>query len=308
MTRAEFLKGAAAGCVLAATDRVGAASRAPLAPCRDYASLQGEIDLVSNVEYRRYLQGGEVGFDALARLEDAFDKVLAEVRSTVVTGCPAVWFVYNMGVIVKTAKVCFSIDLMHRRALEFAPLLDFALITHNHGDHFTREFYEAMDRAGKTVINNFACNYGAADWKKGGADWAKKGGYTRAEKTFHIEDVEIRTGLSDHNGYLVDFTSTFEITVGDYRIYHSGDSANLDKLHPQPSPDLWIVHPVCGVKVDEGVRKFSPKTTVLAHLNELGHAKGGSRWTWQRGLSEMAKVEAVGGKAVVPLWGDRLDA
>ena len=63
---------------------------------------------------------------------------------------PAVWSVYNMGYIVKTRRSLFSIDLVHRRDAEFAPLLDFALITHNHGDHWRKGFYGAVNGWGRT--------------------------------------------------------------------------------------------------------------------------------------------------------------
>ena len=306
ITRRSFLGGATATAAVV-TSGCAAFKVAP-AETKDYDLLQDEISKLEPSDYREYCATGKTsGFICLERLEAAFDKVLREVQETVVTDKPAVWLVYNMGTVVKTKECCFAIDLRHVRGQELAPYLDFALITHNHGDHWTEPFYRAMNGAGKTVISNFKDNYGAADWKKGGADWAKDGGYTRAEKIFKIKDVEIKTGLTDHNGYLVDFTSTFEITIGGkYRIYHSGDCSNVGKLNPQPNPDLWILHPACGMNVADGVKKFQPKLTVIAHLNELGHANGGSRWTWRRGLEEGAKAEAAGGKFVMPLWGERI--
>ena len=296
MTRMEFLKGAGAsaltmttGCAFAAEDR--------------YASMQAAIDAVSAEAYSRYINyksDGRSELKALQELEASFGRLCEEVKATVVTGPrPAVWHVYNMGTIVKTPKTCFSIDLKHRRECELAPCLDFALITHNHGDHFSDRFYRTMDGAHKIVISNFQCNYGAPNWRKG------QGGYTRAEKTFKIRDVEIRTSLTDHNDYLVDFTTAFEITVGGYTIYHTGDCSNVKKLSPKlGSPDLWIVHPKCGMDVADGFAKFRPKLTAIEHLNELGHAKW--RWSYACGLQEKAKLEALGGAAVVPLWGDRL--
>ena len=89
----------------------------------------------------------------------AFEKVMREVKATVVTrDVPAVWSVYNMGYIVKTRESLFSIDLNHRRGTEFAPILDFALVTHNHGDHWRKDFYKAMAKRGKAVFSNFLDN------------------------------------------------------------------------------------------------------------------------------------------------------
>ena len=96
---------------------------------------QGETDLAEANVYVQYLKDGQTrGYASLEKLEAAFEKVLREAQETTVTGDrPAVWSVYNMGYIVKTREAMFSIDLVHRRAVEFAPLLDFALITHNLG-------------------------------------------------------------------------------------------------------------------------------------------------------------------------------
>ena len=304
MTRSEFLKTAGSAAILAATgDSFG--SETAIGAKVDYAVLQAEIDEVTPQDFNAYLDGewdwfGLTRKAALQRLDDAFDKVLAEVRSAVVTDKPAVWLVYNMGVIVKTREACFSIDLKHRKALEIAPLLDFALITHNHSDHFTEEFYRAMNGAGKAVISNFKDNYGAHRTKGG------VGGYTRVPKVFKLRDVEIRTSLTDHNGYLVDFTTAFEVHVGRYTIYHSGDCSNVAKLNPTRRPDLWIVHPYCGMKVESGVEKMKPQLTVIAHLNELGHARDRWRWTWDDGLKAKARTEKAGGAAIVPVWGERI--
>ena len=295
VTRADFIKQTMAVSTLVAFPNAFGDEKGRI----DYKELQREIDDVSPAQFDDYLKGGQtVDKPALQRLDEAFEKVLAEIKSTSVTGAPAVWLVYNMGVVVKTREACFTIDLKHRNAVRMAPLLDFALISHNHDDHFTEEFYSVMNGAGKTVISNFKDNYGVKD--------RKIGGYTRADKTFRIADVEIHTSLTDHNPYLVDFTSVFEINVNGFRILHSGDCFTIAKLNPSLPPDLWIVHPRCGMKVVDGVRKFGPKVTVLAHLNELGHAKGHARWTYEDGLFELAGVEKAGGRAVMPLWGDRL--
>ena len=305
INRREFIGGAlAAGLV---PSMRGAEQQA------DLASFQREIDDITPMEWWNYsLKGTSLGekegaairarLPALQRYEDAFDKVLAEIERTKVTGRPAVWFVYNMGFVVKTAKSLFAIDLHHRRAELLAPKLDFALITHNHGDHYTERFYKAMDgREKKTVVSNFADNYGA---RYGGRH---PGGYTRAVKTFEFGDVKVRTTLTDHNAYLVDFTTAFEITVGDFVIYHSGDCANAAKLRPEcPNPDLWMFHPRCGMKPVDGARAVNPKLAVVAHLNELGHAKNRWRWTWADGERARQELADAGFNAVVPLWGDRI--
>ena len=267
---------------------------------------QRRTDRVSAGVFDRYfLDGNTRRLAALRRLEDAFDKVLREVRETKVGDVPAVWSVYNMGVVVKTRESLFSIDLHHRRAAELAPLLDFALITHNHDDHWRQDFYRAMDRARKTVVSNFLANYGPVDWRRTDADWAAGGGFTRARKTFRIRDVEIRTSCVDHNDYLIDFTTAFEIRVGNWTLYHTGDCGKgsepkLRACHP----NLWVFFPGCGIDVEAAVRRVRPKRLAFGHLWELGHRNG--RLTAPLLRNAFAAARRAGADPVLALWGDRL--
>ena len=275
---------------------------------------QSEIDEVAPMDFASYWKMGSKvqpsdvlsytsRFKAIGRLEKAFDKVFDEARSTVVTdiNCPAVWYLYNMGLIVKTPKTMFSIDLHHRRAEDFAPFLDFALITHNHGDHYTERFKDAMDRVQrKPVVNNFFCNYGVKD--------RTLGGYTRAKrKEFQYGDVKVITGLCDHNWYLIDYTTTFEIHIGDFTLFHSGDCCSHAKFDLIRRPDMWVFHPHCGMKAAVACQEtVRPKLAVIAHLQEMGHAKGRYRWTYRDGLNQKAEIETAGFAARMPLWGERL--
>ena len=269
---------------------------------------QRETDLVDAGVYERYMADGDTrGLASLVRLERAFEKVSREAAETVVGDIPAVWSVYNMGYLVKTRQAFFSIDLVHRRAAELAPRLDFALITHNHNDHWRPGLYRAMNGAGKTVISNFLDNYGAADWRKGGSNWAASGGFTRATKVFKIRDVEIRTSLVDHNDYLIDFTTAFEIRVGNWRLYHTGDCGR--KSEPKLAnvwgrPDLWLFFPGCGINVAEAVQRVKPVRIVFGHLWELGHRTG-------RLTSPMIRRALDNARPICPetsfaLWGDRI--
>jgi hypothetical protein len=276
----------------------------------DIAPFQRDVDALLPGDYDAFRAAGPdmpakaraaafAAHPALRRYDEAFDRVFGEVARTRVVRRPAVWLLYNMGVVVKTPQTVFAIDLVHRRAARFAPVLDFALVTHNHADHADVPLLDAMDAAGKTVVSDFRDNYAAV---RAG----RTGGYTRRRKVFRLGDAVVRTGRSDHNKYLVDFTTTFEISVGDWTLYHTGDSSNLDKLSPRRPPDLWIVHPRCGLRVVDGINKFHPKKTVIAHLFELGHGVNRWRWTVADGQAEVKKAEEIGGAAIMPIWGDRI--
>ena len=262
---------------------------------------QRQTDRVSDGAFNCYFIDGKTrGLTSLRRLERAFDKVMAEIGEARPEAVPCVWSVYNMGYVVKTRESLFSIDLHHRRAAELAPLLDFALVTHNHGDHWRESFYRAMNGAGKTVVSNFLDNYGVGDWR---AD----GGFTRAEKVFRIKDVEIRTSLVDHNDYLIDFTTAFEIRVGDWTLYHTGDCGrgSEGKLGTAwGRPDVWLFFPGCGINVADAMRRVNPKRVVFGHLWELGHKTG--RLTSPMIRSALAAARGVGVDASFALWGERI--
>ena len=261
-----------------------------------------ETELVAPKDYAAYLRDGNTrGFTALEKLEAAFEKVFREAKETVVTGsAPAVWSVYNMGYIVKTRESLFSIDLVHRRDVEFVPLLDFALITHNHGDHRRREFFTAMDGAGKTIVSNFLRNRGA-----------KESGFIRGVKTFKFKDVEIRTSLIDHNEHLIDFTTAFEIKFNDFILYHTGDSGKgtEPKLNTVwGRPDLWLFFPGCGIDVREAVKKVNAKRIVFGHLWELAHAQNHQGRLDERLIRPRLVWAKEAGCQDVSLafWGDRI--
>ena len=280
--RRDFVKGtlcavAGVGPALVRGDDAAASApppELPAIPADEIAAIdlwQRETDLVTPAIYGKYLHDGKTGgYASLERLEQAYSKVRREIDETQVTDVPAVWSVYNMGYVVKTPQAIFSIDLVHRRDCALAPILDFALITHNHGDHFRRGFYNAMNGRRKTVISNFLDNYGVADWRT-------QGGFTRARKTFRIKDVEVRTSLIDHNDYLIGYTTAFEIRVGDFTIYHTGDSGKGTEpklVTTWGRPDLWLFFPGCGIDVAKAVEKVRPKRVVFGHLWELGHGHG----------------------------------
>ena len=299
MRRSDFIKGAAGFAAMGLCPNLRAAEEDAI------AMWQRETDLVPPEVYIPYLSDGNTrGLAALEKLEAGYARILREIDETAVGDVPAVWSVYNMGYIVKTRESLFSIDLVHRRDAELAPKLDFALITHNHSDHWRRGLYRAMDGAGKTVVSNFLDNYGANRT-------AKCGGYTRARKTFKIKDVEIRTSLVDHNSYLIDFTTAFEIRVGDWIMYHTGDCGNGSEGKLGTTwgrPDLWLFFPGCGIDVAKAVARVQPKRVVFGHLWELSHKVGYGKGRLVEPLIRRALAAAKPHceKTSVAFWGDRV--
>jgi len=311
--RREFLFGGAAAVAASATLPLYAAAPAASVPVRRSEKSQSELiakwdeatELVSPEIYGAYLRDGDTrGFKALKANALAFEKVMREVKATVVTGAvPAIWSVYNMGYIVKTRESLFSIDLNHRRGTEFAPLLDFALVTHNHGDHWRQDFYKAMTERGKVVMSNFLDNPRFNEMK---------GNRAKGVGTYRIRDVEIRTSLIDHNNLAwgINFTMAFEIRIGNWLLYHTGDSGRgtVPKLvTPWGRPDLWLFFPGCGIDTASAVKKVNAKRIVFGHLWELGHGqRHHGRLDEPLIRRALAAARPIVHDTSLALWGDRI--
>ena len=326
LDRRSFIAGAAAfGAV-----GIGRAER----PRHDFDAIQKEIEALPKNVFMDFTQGVNraedksklpsaeceamyVRYPILRRYDEAFRKVVDEVRRTNVDGDrPAIWYIYNMGVIVKTRKSLFSIDLCHRLAPTIADELDFAIISHNHLDHYTRAFYRAMDDRHKTVVQNFECNYGAALNIVDGKLADTVGGYSYGECKYDIGDVTVRTYVSDHNPILRKFVMPVEVHVGDYTILHSGDTHDVQNLHPVRTPDIWIHHAWCwggcfrreewaNSETVRGIRAFHPRLAVVSHHQELSHKPEGRR-NFKEAFDRKTAAEESGTPAVVPFWGDRI--
>lgn len=282
----------------------------------DDSELQVEVNAIPKEDYMAFLNAGpalpateveaaHARWPILRRYDGGFEQAVREARDTTPGDIPAIWYVYNMGVLVKTRKSFFSIDLCHRLAPSIADELDFAIITHNHDDHYTEAFYQAMDQRHKTVISNFRDNYGACLGYDG------IGGFSRGEHVFELGDVTVRTYQSDHNPLLRGFVMPVEINAGGYTILHNGDTFNVQDLRPSRTPDIWIHHAWCWSSPDglsetvRGIRAFHPRLAAVTHHLELGHKAGGRR-ALSKAIERKAEAEAEGTPALAPFWGDRL--
>ena len=299
----------------------------------DYDAIQKEIDALPPKAFEEFVYGEKMAADRsklsgaeceawyakypiLRRYDEAFRKVVREMRDKKVGDTPAIWYVYNMGVIVKTRQSLFSIDLCHRLAPTIADELDFAIISHNHLDHYTREFYRAMDGRHKTVFQNFECNYGAALHIVNGKLAGDLGGYSHGECKYDVKDVTIRTYVSDHNPILRKFVMPVEVHIGDFTILHNGDTHDVQNLRPVRTPDVWIHHAWCwggcfkreewaNSETVRGIRAFHPRLAVVSHHQELTHSNPGRR-KFNEALDRKTAAEEEGVRAVVPFWGDRI--
>ena len=243
---------------------------------------------------------------ALWWYDDAFRKILYEMLYTpVADGHPVLWFAYNMGYVIKTSTALFTIDLHHRLSTQLVQYIVFAGITHNHDDHYTIPFADAVNGAGKPLLTNFFSNSGYLN-EKGQSGYSKE-----AQRTMKIGDVIVKTFESDHNCKLRRFVQPIEIHCGTEKnrrvILTCGDTCDAKQLDVcAKRPDCYIVHPYVGLDVGEAARILQPKMTLISHLQEFHHPIHAARWTWRQGYEAAQKCWEAGSSAVVPTWGEKI--
>ena len=226
--------------------------------------------------------------------EKALDRIIREIPEThPAEGEVVFWHLYNMGYVIKTANVCFGLDLNHRRASELEPFIDFVLTTHNHVDHYDAELFKRMAAAGKKVISNF---YPAP-------------GFHRPPAELEICGIKILTQENDHNPTLQKFVTSYFITLPNgCTVFATGDSRNVEQLDPPCAPDFFIPHPRVGLKVPEAVSKFHPGCVLYSHFLEMRHCPPTPWYAVPYDLldDERQGVEAQNSSARAPLWGEKL--
>ena len=224
----------------------------------------------------------------------ALEKLLQEIPATKVKkGQVVMWQLYNMGYVVKTDKQCFGIDLYHKHAEKLAPMIDFMLITHNHGDHYSKALVEELERDGKAVYSNFRDN----------------GHKVKTGDDFTVGNISIKVTTVDHNATLKNFVNTYEVNCydakgKDYVIFFTGDAHNYEQLNPTGKVNLFVPHLAVGLNMAKAVEKIAPTEVLMSHILELGHSITKWRWSYEYGIAECEKLERRG--VYLPVWGEMI--
>lgn len=193
-----------------------------------------------------------------------------------------IWYMYNMGFVIKTQDVCFGIDLVTRDANTLVDTLDFAIVSHKHEDHFQPCFVDAMRQAGKPVYAPF---------------------YFQSLSTFNTRKkihLSIKNTVVD-----LDFTLSAQIaeqnllsqiTINNtFTLLHIGDNTRIDFINPtrhvnvfmldgrlqpplrkstssSPSPINSHYAPVGLLTSLDAINRVKADYTLLGHMLELGHS------------------------------------
>lgn len=260
--------------------------------------LQAVLDVTSKKEFDTFDNDprAKSSNPALQFYDLCLDRLAEDIpRTEVRPGTVVIWYLYNMGFVIKTPTVCFGVDIHHRRAVKLAGVLDFSVTTHNHDDHWSMPLLNTLNDNGKPLVTNFYPNLF----------------YTKARSfTHNISGVTIHCGEADHKPTLKKFTMPMEIVcpTGDkqFVFFTSGDCWSHEFLEKKSEKiDLYAVHPRCGMKAVNAALKLHPQLTFIAHLHELGHDINVWRWKFADGRSELEEFSKNGQAAYVPVWGEK---
>ncbi len=226
-------------------------------------------------------------------------KALEEIRNTRVERGVQVWAMYNMGLIVKTPRTVFAIDLVQSDPDAFAEVLDFIVISHVHPDHFYNHISWKLKEKGPRFKVYGPLNVGAANEKVGqGKPYDTDEQFGDVYEYTH-GDVSLRFVMSFQTvGYKTAYGTARKrepnliarITCGQkgdgagegFTIIHCGDSvqgAHAKLAKDRADVDLLVCHGGLGkTGLRWLVRDVGAKLTALAHANELGH--GATKWPY----------------------------
>jgi len=235
----------------------------------------------------------------------AMDKVLKELRRTKIRhGQVVLWNLYNMGYIVKTPSQTFAVDLVHKHIEDFAPYLDFALITHKHKDHGSQREFEAYAAAGLKVYAGYVPSSMPQD-----LSWT----YVEDGDFFSVGNVTVRAKRVDHyyHGEGLKMVTSYEIDCGDDTgnavVFHVGDSCNYAQLESEAPVDIFIFHTAVKLDIQRALDKIRPMWAVFSHAWELGHSVEKYRWTIDDLVIRSGKVEGFPVERILlPCWGEKL--
>ena len=263
---------------------------------QDY--MQTLVDKTLSAEYRKFFENSSSSTDnkVLQYNDAALDRILKQLPAEKpAPGTVTIWYLYNMGFVIKTPTTCFGVDINHRRGDKLEPYLDFLVVTHNHSDHYTLSLMRAMSANKKLVISNFFPN----------------AGYTKAASMTHkIKDVTVHCGEADHNRILKKFTMPMEIIcpTGDrnFVFFTSGDTFRHSFLEKKSDKiDLYAVHPFNGMKAIEAAKKLDAKLTFIVHLHEMNHEYNKWRWKYADGRWQLDVFRENNRNAYIPVWGEK---
>jgi len=241
--------------------------------------------------------------EATKLLEIRTRRAVEEIRATnVAEGSMRVWYIYNMGVVVKTADATVGIDVAGSywapSIADVGGLLDVLIVTHPHGDHLDAKVAAAAAKVGAKIVEadeqvrlddsnppNVVRDPAGTSMVKllTGSELAAQALVgVEPGGTIEVKGVKITAYPAQHSssnasdGFSATPTDWFYVEVSGFGVLHTGDGVFTDSKPDLSGKwvDLYIVHYVDGIYAED-YYKLVPQSRILVplHLHELGHGK-----------------------------------
>jgi L-ascorbate metabolism protein UlaG (beta-lactamase superfamily) len=229
-------------------------------------------------------------------------RAIEEIRSaSVPSGIMRVWYIYNMGVVVKTADTIVGIDVagsyVAPSIADVGGLLDILIVTHPHGDHIDAKVTAAAAKAGAKIVvademvrvdssGNIVRDPGGVSMVQalaGSALAAQALVGVEPGGTIEVKGVRITAYPAKHSypnrpddAFSATPTDWFYVEASGFGILHTGDGT-FTGSKPDLSGkrvDLYIIHYVDDI-CTEDYYELAPQSRVMIplHLHELGHGR-----------------------------------
>jgi len=253
-------------------------------------------------------------------LEQQTKKAVAEIRTTAVpSGKLRLWYLYNMGIVAKTAEATVAFDISSppfcKEHQGLADLVDIFVTSHRHGDHYDTPLLRAAVAAGATAV--FSKDCGLANTLRSGTDTnaAARVVELASAEEFTTGDIKVTFFQTDHRGDGIYYfpCGWFQVEMGGFKLLHTGDGRDFanqvehDRLSEQEDLDVFLVN--VSLSPFEA-RDLAPQVVIPLHLHEIMHNKGFlARSRYEDALSQYAEhAKDLQEIEITPLlWGESLE-
>jgi L-ascorbate metabolism protein UlaG (beta-lactamase superfamily) len=302
------------------------------------------VGLLKNIDsfMKSSVQGTGFSMKPYNLVKIRLDKALAEIPKTnVPAGKVKVWYIYDMGLIVKSEKVTVAFDLsstaVYRNMKDFTKYIDILITSHYHADHFDLAVVREALKNGVTVIgpdDKVSLSGGQYIRDPNGVDIIsliknKNGiasenffGLTPQRQT-SVKGVQITSYPANHMYNSADDPNPenakipaawYYVTVAGKNFLFAGDSNNFDvnPNFPAKKVDVFVEHYV-DPKTTDDFLKLVPNVGIILplHVYELLHGSGITDYmSYKNMLEEYSNgfLRGNAGMRFMPLiWGESFE-
>lgn len=147
------------------------------------------------------------------------------------------------------------------------PKADLILVTHSHGDHFSSSRIESIRRTNVIIIVPQAVYHSLTTAQKTNAIVLANGAST------NVLGLRIQAVPAYNNNHPVGTGNGYVLTIGDRRIYFSGDTGNVPEIRALPNIDVAFLcmntpYTMTGNEATNAVRAMRPRIVYPYHYRD----------------------------------------